>query len=298
MGGFRVARIGAPFDLTYPVEDIGEGPETLRAVAEGKHEICAALEAAERPVLILGSGAVARADGAAVLALAHRIAERFGLVVEGWNGFNLLHTAAARVAGLDLGLVPGKGGRDVAGILDGAENGEIDIVWLLGADEIEVSRLTNAFVVYQGHHGDRGAPIADLILPGAAYTEKNATWVNLEGRPQHGRLSVFPPGEAREDWKILRAASEAVGRTVPLDNIFAVRARMAELAPHLARTDDVTPAEWGRFGRRGKLDKAPFVSPVTDFYLTNPIARASRTMQRCSREILRPPAEEATGTHG
>ncbi len=298
MGGFRVARIGAPFDLTYPVEDIGEGPETLRAVAEGKHEICEALERAERPMLVLGTGAVAREDGAAVLALAHRIAERFGLVQEDWNGYNLLHTAAGRVAGLDLGLLPGEGGRDLAGILEGVEAGEIELVWLLGADEIDVSRLTNAFVVYQGHHGDRAAPIADLILPGAAYTEKNATWVNLEGRPQHGRLAVFPPGEAREDWKILRAASEAIGRTVPLDTIFAVRARMAELAPHLARTDTVTPAEWGKFGKRGRLAKAPFVSPIEDFYLTNPIARASEVMRQCSREILRPLTEKATGTHG
>jgi len=298
MGGFRVARIGAPFDLTYPVEDLGEGPETLRAIAEGKHEICEALKAAERPMLVLGTGAVARGDGAAVLALAHRIAERFGLVAEGWNGFNLLHTAASRVAGLDLGLVPGEGGRDVAGILEGVEAGEIDLVWLLGADEIEVSRLAGAFVVYQGHHGDRAAPIADLILPGAAYTEKNATWVNLEGRPQHGRLAVFPPGEAREDWKILRAASEALGRTVPLDNIFAVRARMAELAPHLARIDSITPAEWGRFGKRGRLEKTPFTSPITDFYLTNPIARASRIMQQCSSEILQPLTEKGTGTHG
>ncbi len=298
MGGFRVARIGAPFDLTYPVEDIGEGPETLKAVAEGEHEICEALAKAERPMLVLGPGAVARADGAAVLALAHRISERFGLLGEGWNGYNLLHTAAARVAGLDLGLLPGEGGRDLAGILEGVEAGEIELVWLLGADEIEVSRLAGAFVIYQGTHGDRAAPVADLVLPGAAYTEKNATWVNLEGRPQHGRLAVFPPGEAREDWKILRAASEALGRTVPLDNIFAVRARMAELAPQLARIDSVTPAEWGGFGRRGRLTEAPFVSPIADFYLTNPIARASKVMRQCSAEILRPVNEKATGTHG
>ncbi len=299
MGGFRVARIGAVFDLTYPVEDIGEGPETLKAVAEGKHEICEALEKAERPMLVLGTGALAREDGAAVLALAHRLAERFGLVGEDWNGFNVLHTAAARVAGLDLGLLPGEGGRDLAGILDGIEAGEIELVWLLGADEIDVSRLADAFVVYQGHHGDRAAPVADLILPGAAYTEKNATWVNLEGRPQRGRLAVFPPGEAREDWKILRAASEALGRTVPLDNIFAVRARMAELAPHLARIDEIAPARWGKFGKRGRLAKAPFVSPIEDFYLTNPVARASKVMRQCSREILgQLPSEKATGTDG
>ncbi len=301
LAGLEVARIGCPFDLTYPVEHLGDSPTVLEAVAEGRHPFARRLEAAERPMLVLGAGAVARPDGAAILHLAHRIAERYGLVREDWNGFNLLHLAAARVGGLELGLVPGEGGRDLAGILEGAARGEIEALFLLGADEIDLDRLADAFVVYLGTHGDRAAPRADVILPGAAYTEKNATWVNTEGRPQRGRLAVFPPGEAREDWKILRALSEALDRTVPLDTVAQVRARMAEVAPTLSMVDAVEPAEWGPFGEPGPVSDAPFVSPVRDFYLTNPITRASPTMRRCSREILHgeaPPEEEVALSHG
>jgi NADH-quinone oxidoreductase subunit G len=214
-----------------------------------------------------------------------------------WCGFNVLHTAAARVGGLDLGLVPGKGGRDVAGILERAATGEIEVVFLLGADELDMSRLGDAFVIYQGHHGDRGAARADVILPGAAYTEKNAIYVNTEGRPQRARLAVFPPGQAKEDWKILRALSEALGHTVPLDSIGQVRARMAELAPQLAEVDLIQPAPWRKFGRQGRLESAPFAYPIADFYRTDPISRSSAIMAECSA-LNAAPAERATGTYG
>ncbi len=296
-GGFTVARIGAPFDLTYPVQDLGAGPPTLEELARGRHSFADRLAEAARPMVILGTGAIARPDGAAVLALAHELAERVGLVREGWNGFNLLHTAAARVGGLELGLVPGPRGRDLAGILEDVESGAIELVFALGTDEIEPKRLEKAFVVYQGTHGDRVAPIADVILPGAAYTEKNATWVNLEGRPQRGRLAVFPPGEAKEDWRILRALSEALGTTVPLDTLAAVRARMVELAPQLGEIDRVRPAEWGPFGRPGPVTSAPFVSPIRDYWRTCPISRASAVMAQCSA-LFAQRAREATGTHG
>ena len=154
------------------------------------------------------------------------IAESCGVVKDGWNGFNVLHTAAARVGGLDLGLVPGSGGRDVAGILDGAAKGEIEVVYLLGADEIDTAKLGQAFVIYQGHHGDRGAHRADVILPGAAYTEKDGFYVNTEGRVQEAFRAVFPPGEAREDWTILRALSESLGKTLAFDNLSQLRARL------------------------------------------------------------------------
>ncbi len=296
-GGFTVARIGVPFDLTYPVEDLGAGPQTLEELALGRHSFAERLASAKRPMVIVGTGAVARADGAAVLALAYRLAESVGLCREGWNGFNLLHTAAARVGGLDLGLLPEPGGRDLAGILAGIEDGSIELVFAIGVDEIDPERLAKAFVVYQGTHGDRTAPIASVILPGAAYTEKTATWVNLEGRPQRSRLAVFPPGEAKEDWRILRALSEALGCTVPLDTPEEVRRRMAEMAPWIARLDRVTPATWGAFGRPGPIDPAPFRSPITDYYRTCAISRASRTMAECSAVILGNRAQ-ATGTHG
>jgi NADH-quinone oxidoreductase subunit G len=297
MGGFRAAAVGAAAELGYPVENLGPGPETLAALAAGDHPFSEHLNAVERPMLIVGQGALARPDGAAVLAAARRIAEDRGLVAEGWNGFNVLHTAAARVAGLDLGLVPGAGGRDLEAILDGAAKGEIEALYLLGADEIDTARLGSAFVIYQGHHGDRGAQRADVILPGAAYTEKNATWVNTEGRVQHGGLAVFPPGEAREDWAILRALSEALGHTLPYDNLGELRARMIDAAPHFARLDEIEPAPWGEFGRAGEMDPAPFQSPISDFYLSNAICRASGIMAECSALYVGA-GEEATGTDG
>ncbi|MDW8340960.1 MAG: NADH-quinone oxidoreductase subunit NuoG [Geminicoccaceae bacterium] len=296
-GGFTVARIGAPFDLTYPVQDLGAGPQTLAELASGRHSFVERLAAAERPMVILGTGAIARPDGAAVLALAHELAENARLLRDGWNGFNLLHTAAARVGGLELGLVPGAGGRDLAGILAGIEEGAIEVVFAIGADEIDPARLEKAFVIYQGTHGDRIAPIASVILPGAAYTEKTATWVNLEGRPQRGRLAVFPPGEAKEDWRILRALSEVAGVTVPLDTVEEVRRRMVAIAPRLGRLDRIEPADWGPFGRPGPVDPAPFRSPIADYYRTCAISRASAVMAECSTVILGGRAR-ATGTHG
>jgi NADH-quinone oxidoreductase subunit G len=296
-GGFTIGRIGPPADLTYPVLELGAGPQSLAEVADGTHEFGKRLEQAERPMLILGRGALARPDGAAVLATARAIAERYGMVKDDWNGFNVLHTAAARVGGLDLGLVPGKGGHDVAGILTAADRGEIEVVFLLGADEIDTAALGNAFVIYQGHNGDRGAARADVILPGAADTEKDATYVNTEGRPQRGRLAVFPPGEAKEDWKILRALSEVLGRTVPLNTLGEVRARMVEIAPQLAEPDVIRLAPWRTFGRKGKLDQAPFVAPIEDFYRTDPISRSSAVMAECSalHALI---SEAATGIHG
>lgn len=297
-GGFKIARIGNPHPLTYPVEELGAGTDTLAALMRGELAFADALRQAKSPMMIVGMSALARSDGAAVLKLASDGAGEFGLVRDGWNGFNVLHTAAARVGGLDLGLVPGQNGRNVAGILEDAAAGAIEVVFLIGADEIDTSGLGRAMVVYQGSHGDRGATRADVILPGAAYTEKNASWVNTEGRLQRGKLAVFPPGEAKEDWKILRALSEVLGRTVPLDTLGQVRARMAELAPALAKPGTVSRAEWGPLGREGDLDRAPFAPAIKDFYLTNPICRASAVMNECSALFVQGGNLEATGTHG
>jgi NADH-quinone oxidoreductase subunit G len=250
----------------------------------------------------VGQGALARPYGAAVLAAARRIAESTGMVVSDWNGFNVLHTAAGRVAGLDLGLVPGEGGRDVPGILEGAGQGEIKVVYLLGADEIDMAALGEAFVVYQGHHGDAGAQRADVILPGAAYTEKEAIYVNTEGRPQLAARAVFPPGEAREDWTILRALSDALasgglGTRLPYDTLHQLRAHMTEIAPHLAAIGEVVPADWRPFGTEGPMDPDPFTSPISDFYMTDSICRASETMAACSALYMASGAQE-TGTDG
>ncbi len=193
-GKFPIASVGPRTNLTYKYQHLGAEAAVLAAIADGSHPFAATLKAAQKPMLVIGQGALARLDGDILLGLARKIAETCGLVKDGWNGFNVLHTAAARVGGLDLGFLPGSGGRDVEAILSGAEKGEIGLVYLLGADEIDTQRLGQAFVVYQGSHGDAGAHRADVILPGAAYTEKDATFVNTEGRVQQTRLAVFPPG--------------------------------------------------------------------------------------------------------
>jgi NADH-quinone oxidoreductase subunit G len=295
-GGLKVGQIGPNVDLTYRTDYLGAGPQTLAELAAGNNAFAQVLEKAERPMIIVGMGALARPDGDRVLGLARQIAERFGMVREDWNGFNVLHTAAARVGGLDLGFVAGEGGRDLAGILAGARSGAIKLVWLLGADEFDVTQLGDAFVVYQGHHG---AHRADVILPGAAYTEKNGTYVNTEGRVQRARLAAFPPGEAREDWKILRAYSEAAGRKLPYDTLRDVRQRLVGINPLFRELDGQRPGDWGGFGAdAGETDSAPFRSPVENYYMTDPITRASLTMAKCVEEILGQVGEGKTGTHG
>ncbi len=295
-GGFKVGMVGKAVDLTYRYEHLGAGPQTLKEIADGTHSFCETLKSAERPMIIVGQGALTHADGAAVLAAARKIADTTGMIAEDWSGFNVLHTAAARVAGLDLGLVPGEGGKDVAGILDGAASGDIEVVYLLAADEIDTEKLANAFVIYQGHHGDAGAHVADIVLPGAAYTEKEGTYVNTEGRVQRGRRATFPPGDAREDWAILRALSEVLGKTLPFNNLGQVRARMVEIAPLLDQLEVVTPSAWADFGQAGSLDGGPFTSPITNFYMTDPISRASATMAACTEAFVE--TGEKTGTDG
>jgi NADH-quinone oxidoreductase subunit G len=298
-GGFEIAAIGPPLDLSFPVQMLGTGGDILAAIAAGAHPWGGKLGAARKPMLVLGQGALARRDGAQVLAMARTIAGRYGLVRADWNGFNVLHRAAARVAGLDLGFVPEPGGSDVAAIIEGCRSGRIEALYLLGADEIDTGDLGAAFVVYQGHHGDRGAARADVILPGAAYTEKDGTYLNTEGRLQLAHRAIFPPGEAREDWKIIRALSGAIGRPLAYNSLGELRRRLREAYPTFAEADRISPSEWGEFGQAGSVDPAPFSYPIADFYRTDPISRASATMAECSDIFLAHHGElpARTGTH-
>jgi NADH-quinone oxidoreductase subunit G len=218
------------------------------------------------------------------------------MATEEWNGFNVLHTAAARVGGLDIGFVPGSGGKDTAAILDGAESGDIEVVYLLGADEVDMAKLKKPFVIYQGHHGDAGAHVADVILPGAAYTEKNGLYVNTEGRVQAGFRAAFPPGDAREDWAILRALSGELGKPLPYDTLDALRETLRGEFPGFLALDTVEPAAWGAFGQARPLSGEAFQSPIENFYMTDPISRASVTMAKCVDELLN--SGGATGTDG
>ena len=296
-----VGLIGEEADLTYAYDYLGAGPETLAKVADGSHSFLKKLEGAERPILMVGQAALARTDGAAVLALAAKAAMTMGAIKPGWNGFNILHHAAARVGGLDIGFVPDDGGLDVEGMLDAASAGKLDVVYLLGADEIDMERLGNAFVIYQGSHGEQGAQRADVILPGAAYTEKSAIYVNTEGRPQMTARAVFPPGEAREDWKIIRALSGVLGKPLPFDSATELRAKLFEAHPHLALLDLVEPADSAAVERLAqkpaRADKERFGHAIDDYYLTNPIARASAIMANLSA-LHAGANKRATGTDG
>ncbi len=280
-GGFPIALIGEKVDLTYPYEYLGAGPETLSEIAAGRGGFAEALKKAERPLVILGSGAVARADGAAIASLAAKAAIELGAVKDGWNGFSVLHAAASRVGALDIGFVPGAGGKTAAEMV---HPGTLDVLFLLGADEIDVP--PGSFVVYIGTHGDAGAHRADVILPGAAYTEKSGLYVNTEGRVQMAARAGFPPGDAREDWAIVRALSEVLGRKLPYDSLAQLRKALFAAHPHLMQLDQIVagdPADVRKLAARdGAVDKAPFRSIIEDFYLTNPIARASAVMAECS----------------
>jgi NADH-quinone oxidoreductase subunit G len=275
MGHFKVGLIGEKVDLTYDYAYLGAGPETLAGFVDH------APASLKRQIWLVGQGALARPDGAAILSMAAKAAISVGGVTPDWNGFAMLHTAAARVGGLDLGFVPGAGGLDARAM---AKAGALDVLFNLGADEIDVE--PGAFVVYLGTHGDRGAHRADVILPGAAYTEKSGTYVNTEGRVQMAARAGFPPGDAREDWSILRALSDVLGVRLPYDSLAALRRAIYSARPHLARLDNVEPAADDAVAKLaalgGQADKAPFRSTVTDFYLTNPVARASATMAECS----------------
>ncbi|HEX7758830.1 MAG TPA: NADH-quinone oxidoreductase subunit NuoG [Caulobacteraceae bacterium] len=282
-GKTRFGVIGEQADLTFGYDYLGAGASSLTGLAKDKGDFAKALKDAKTPAIIIGQGALTRADGAAVLKAAADVAKAFGVVREGWNGWNVLHTAAARVGGLDLGFVPSEGGKTAAEMV---QKGALDVLLLLGADEIDVSG-SDAFVVYLGTHGDAGAHRADVILPGAAYTEKAGLYVNTEGRVQRGERASFPKGEAKEDWAILRALSDRLGATLPYDTLDQLRAKLFADHPTFGQIDHapgsiVAGLDLGGLGAAGELSDAPFASPVRAFHLTNPIARASVTMAECA----------------
>jgi NADH-quinone oxidoreductase subunit G len=276
---FPIGLIGAKAPLTYTYDYLGAGPETLADI--GRHSFADAMRKAERPLIIVGAEVFARPDGGAVASLAAKAAIDLGAIKDGWNGFSVLHTAASRVGALDLGFVPADGGLNA---LQMAAAGTLDLVFLLGADEIDVA--PGAFVVYIGTHGDRGAARADVVLPGAAYPEKSAAYVNTEGRVQMATRASFPPGDAREDWAILRALSDVLGKKLPYDSLAALRQALYKAHPHMMRLGQIAPGEAADVQKLaalgGNADKSPFRSSIADFYFTNPIARASAVMAECS----------------
>jgi len=278
-GRFPIGFIGEAFDQRYPFVYLGAGAETLAELNAEKLEFFFTLKNAEKPLILIGQGALNSADGIPVLATAADLAEKVGALSANWNGFAILHTAAARVGGLDIGFVPDDD-RCAKDIVDQSE-----VLFLLGADEIE---LTNkkAFTIYIGSHGDTGAHAADVILPGSAYTEKSGIYVNTEGRVQMTRRAGFAPGDAKEDWAIIRALSQAVDAKLPFDSLEQLRHVLFAEYPHLGRLNQI---EAGKIddvsalaNHKAPLVKQNFSSTVKDFYLTNAIARASAVMAECS----------------
>ncbi|MCI0752794.1 NADH-quinone oxidoreductase subunit NuoG [Teichococcus vastitatis] len=283
-GSMKVAQIGPQgLDLTYNAEHLGEGPLAIAGLMDGSLGFAETLKAAKKPMVIVGRAALARPDGAAILAAAWDLAKAFGALTPEWHGFNVLHLFGGQVGALDAGFVPGEGGRDVAGMLQGG----LQALWLLGADDIDTALIpSDTFVVYQGHHGDRGAARADVILPGAAYTEKDATYVSTEGRVQRGRLALFPPGEAKEDWRIIRAAGAALDVALEFDTLDALRERMVAFNPIFGVVDGrVAGGCADSSGPRasGAMGEAAFTLPLADYWLADTVSRASETMAQCSR---------------
>ncbi len=278
-GRFPIGLIGAKADLTYPYDYLGAGPETLADIT--RHSFADNLRKAERPMVLVGAGAFARADGGALTSLAAKAAIDLGAVKGGWNGYCVLHNAASRVGALDLGFVPGRGALSARQM---AAYGTLDLLFLLGVDEIEIPR--GAFVVYIGTHGDRGASRADVVLPGAAYPEKSAIYVNTEGRVQMATRASFPPGDAREDWAILRALSDILKHRLPYDSLSELRQALFKAHPHMMRIGQIAPgdpADIEKLAERGgTVEKAPFGAGIVDYYLTNAIARCSAVMAECS----------------
>jgi NADH-quinone oxidoreductase subunit G len=268
--GAKLFAIGPEADLAMPVQWLGND---LKLLGKLPKEVTEAFAAAERPAVIVGPGALAaRAQGAALA-----LVDTLNLRRDGWNGFNVVHTAASRMAGLILGYAQPGG-------IAAVETAKPEVVLLLGADEVDPARFAGAFKIYIGHHGDNGARAADLVLPGAAYSEKHGTYVNLEGRVQFGERAAFPPGEAREDWTIFRAVSDLLKRPLPFDSHDQLRKAMVADHPQLG-TDGLIPLDWAPPKLDAKAEGA-VVYPIRDFYLTNAICRSSPTMHRCSEELL------------
>ncbi|MGC6484249.1 MAG: NADH-quinone oxidoreductase subunit NuoG [Candidatus Puniceispirillales bacterium] len=285
--GLEVARLGTPVDLTYPVSELGDDASVLNQIADGKHPVCRKLKRAKKPMIMIGAGACNRPDSMAILHAASTIATAYDVVGKDWNGFNVLHTAAARVAGLDMGFLPATKGMDTAAMLKAAQSGKLDVLYLLGADEMDLAGISDdCFVIYQGSHGDAGARVADVILPGAAWCEKDALFVNTEGRVQHGQRATFPPGDAREDWAIIRALSAAIGKTLTFDSHDDLRDALYAAHPVFADQNVVAVNAFKPQGRAGTINATPLVHAIgpgrdTNFYMTCPISRHSVTMADC-----------------
>ncbi len=287
---FEVAVVGPEIDLTYPYTHIGDDLKLLNAIESGTHEFSTVLQSVKKPMIILGTGALMSNDGPSIHATTKRIAEKYGMMSKDWNGFNVLHTEAARVGALDIGFVSGN--------TPVVSKKTLKIVYLYGADNVEEHILRNAFVIYHGHTGAEGASVADVILPGAAYTEKNATFVNTEGRVQRTCRATFPIGMAKDDVDLLLMLSAHLGQQLPYRDFEGVRLRMRAINPVFS-SDALRKNAWNKESRKEKVMQGKITLPVQNFYMADVISRQSETMAKCfqARE-KRNVTSKAAGGHG
>ncbi|MBN9565425.1 MAG: molybdopterin-dependent oxidoreductase, partial [Alphaproteobacteria bacterium] len=285
--GLQAALIGASYESTFPLEHLGDDAAILNEILSGKHSFAKILKNAKAPMIILGEGALTSTNGSDIHTLARAIADTHKMIRKDWNGFNVLHTSASRVGCLDIGFVPVKGGLGTREIIQKSQKGLMDILYLLSVDDIPPSALEKPFVIYQGHHGDQSAAHADVILPGAAYTEKEGTYVNVEGRVQRAFKAIFPPGEAKEDWKIVRALSDYVDGGLEYVNLDQLRHAMIAEFPHLKVLNVATPEAIDASKATDQKDVKGKLKPtIANYYMTDPISRNSLTMARCTQEII------------
>ncbi|KAL3273033.1 hypothetical protein HHI36_014489 [Cryptolaemus montrouzieri] len=285
----EIAVIGPKVDLTYDYHHLGTSAKAINDVANGSSPFSKVLKNAKKPLVIIGADLLKRSDGAAILSAAQSLAAQATNKPEGWKVLNVLHKVASQVAALDIGYTPG---------VDKIREAKPKVLFLIGADEGAINKEdlpSDCFIIYQGHHGDQGACIADAILPGAAYTEKQATYVNTEGRAQQTLVAVSPPGQAKEDWKIVRAVSEIIGMKLPYDDINEIRSRLNEVAPHLIRYGDVEGANYFKqasqlLQEKKSVDDSPIdvkIKDLQDYFMTDAISRASPTMAKCVQAVLK-----------
>lgn len=298
-GGIKIAYLGGALPLhrqfTFDYEDLGDDINLISNFMKDKHPLIAHLKNAKKPMIILGQEVLRRLDGGIIFKHLVDFAEKFSFIQKDWNGFNVLQTSAGRVGGLDIGFVSQKNGKNAKEILSAARLKEIKALYLLGADEIPFEGLESTFMIYQGHHGDKGAHHADVILPGATYTEKNATYVNAEGRVQQTAQALFPPGQAKEDWRILKDLAEFLGISLPYQTLGGVRDHMAldNAVFEPKRLGFCVPTPWKSSGMEGKIEHGTLAPSHNLFYMTDVISRHSPTMARCMREIAVHPVKEA-----
>lgn len=284
----KVAYIGDEVDLSYYAKWLGNSPKILAEIASGTHEICEHLRAAERPMIILGTGALNHSDAEAIYDKALKIAFDNDMVKDNWNGFNILPATASFVGGLDVGFFPAsESGMNSKQIISAAQSGNIKLLISLGADEIDYEEFHDSVtVIYIGHHGDVGAQNADIILPAAAYTEKNAWYVNLEGRLQSTFAAVAPPNEAKEDWRIFRALGEKLGIKFDYNTHKQLREVISGKIELFSKENTLFNNYIEDYNSDNIITEQPFKYHISNFYLTDPISRASKTMIECSQQIL------------